>query len=731
MPLSLYQMSINQSIDTKIHVISRFLYFSISSLVSFVRNHRTPLSMCLLATFVFVSSVFMPSDTLQTLKETVVNGYATERPTLEMAAPIAVIPLKAIEKMEQPSLLPILNTVAGVRMEERSPGSFRLSIRGSSIRSPFGVRNVKVYWEGISLTDASGGTYLNLIDLTNVGGIEIIKGPAGSLYGAGTGGVLLLSSRGKSAGNVQQPHEIRSQVLIGSYGTKQVSTGYAVATDKINASLSLSSVESDGYRAHTNLKRNSAQWQGSFYVSPARTIQTLILVGDIAYQTPGGLTAAQMAANRQAARPATPTLPGSIDQKARIEQNQWMIGLAQTYQWNENWENTTSLFSTQSRLRNPFITNYEIRDEQSLGVRSINKYKKNTANWGNIAVVFGIEAQQTYTTSDVYDNVRGEIGKRQTEDEIYARQASVFGQIEWEKGGWVTTLGTSINEQSYQFFRRSSVGTLPQLNVAPGTPVLPRVAILRKMGASKSVYASVSRGLSIPTVGEIIAGYRGELPQNPLRSERGVSYEVGTKGKALQNTLTWEASLYQFFLNDMIVRRVNANGDEFFVNAGTSGQLGMELSTSYQLPLPKNTFLKNMQWNAYYQRMDFRYQQYTLGGTDFAGNFLPSVPKQTAFVGLDVEITKGFYATATMNYVDEIPLNDANTVFANAYTLVWGRIGWRQDWKSFRVNAFVGVDNALNQQYSLGNDTNAFGGRFYNPAPERNYQMGCQIIYKW
>ncbi|MFN3590535.1 MAG: TonB-dependent receptor plug domain-containing protein, partial [Spirosomataceae bacterium] len=226
-----------------------------------------------------------------------------DRPARELAAPIAVIPLKSIEKMEQPSLLPLLNTVAGVRMEERSPGSFRLSIRGSSIRSPFGVRNVKVYWEGIALTDASGGTYLNLVDLSNIGGIEIIKGPAGSLYGAGTGGVMLLSARGKSVGSQENTQEIRSQVMLGSYGLRHLSTGYAVATDKMNASLSLAQVEADGYRDHTNLKRNSAQWQGSFYVSPARTIQSLLLVGDIAYQTPGGLTAAQMAANRRAARP--------------------------------------------------------------------------------------------------------------------------------------------------------------------------------------------------------------------------------------------------------------------------------------------------------------------------------------------------------------------------------------------------------------------------------------------
>jgi len=92
------------------------------------------------------------------------------------------------------SLVSSINTVAGARMEERSPGSYRLSLRGSLLRSPFGVRNVKIYWNDIPLTDASGNTYLNLLDASVLQSIEVLKGPSASLYGANTGGVLLLHS---------------------------------------------------------------------------------------------------------------------------------------------------------------------------------------------------------------------------------------------------------------------------------------------------------------------------------------------------------------------------------------------------------------------------------------------------------------------------------------------------------------------------------------------------------
>src|SRR5690349_482291 len=132
-------------------------------------------------------------------------------------APVAmsVITPRQLQLLDNTSLVPVLNTVPGVRMEERSPGSYRLSLRGSLLRSPFGVRNVKVYWNEIPLTDAGGNTYLQLVDISQVQSLEIIKGPASSLYGANTGGAVILHS-----GNYVTPKTNSYKVALsgGSYG---------------------------------------------------------------------------------------------------------------------------------------------------------------------------------------------------------------------------------------------------------------------------------------------------------------------------------------------------------------------------------------------------------------------------------------------------------------------------------------------------------------------------------
>src|SRR5690606_16259935 len=85
----------------------------------------------------------MPMQDTTYLDEVTVQAYFADQPLLRLTASAGVIGRQVLDQQSGTSLLPALNTVPGVRMEERSPGSYRLSLRGSLLRSPFGVRNVK------------------------------------------------------------------------------------------------------------------------------------------------------------------------------------------------------------------------------------------------------------------------------------------------------------------------------------------------------------------------------------------------------------------------------------------------------------------------------------------------------------------------------------------------------------------------------------------------------------
>src|SRR5690348_11920947 len=135
-------------------------------------------------------------DSTTTLNEVVITAFEQNR-EINSGTIVKVLNKNNTDRYNKTSLVHAFNSIAGVRMEERSPGSYRINIRGSSLRSPFGVRNVKVYWNDLPVTDPGGNTYFNQFALNNFSSIEIFKGPPGSLYGAGTGGLILINNLDK------------------------------------------------------------------------------------------------------------------------------------------------------------------------------------------------------------------------------------------------------------------------------------------------------------------------------------------------------------------------------------------------------------------------------------------------------------------------------------------------------------------------------------------------------
>jgi iron complex outermembrane receptor protein len=83
-------------------------------------------------------------DTVKQLEPVIIKGYLSDQPLLSVPASVSAIGKAQLSLQPDNSFVSVLNGVPGVRAEERSPGSYRLSIRGSLLRSPFGIRDVKI-----------------------------------------------------------------------------------------------------------------------------------------------------------------------------------------------------------------------------------------------------------------------------------------------------------------------------------------------------------------------------------------------------------------------------------------------------------------------------------------------------------------------------------------------------------------------------------------------------------
>ena len=287
-----------------------------------------------------------------------ITAFEQQKSRLAVPTSLVAVSLNNIDRTSRISLVTALNSVAGVRMEERSPGSYRLNIRGSSLRAPFGVRNVKIYWNDIPVTDAGGGTYFNQFVFNNIANIEIAKGPAGSLYGAGTGGLLLLQSLNK-----QSSPGLNVDLVGGSFGMFQTSLQGIWGQGDNKNQLSYTHSTTDGYRQHTSNRKDNFGYTGLFTISDRQKIQASFLFNHIYYETPGGLNATEFANNPRQERPAAGAFPSASAAKAAIDQTNFIAGLSHRYQINSLLSSNTVLFGTFNHIKNPTFRNYERRIE--------------------------------------------------------------------------------------------------------------------------------------------------------------------------------------------------------------------------------------------------------------------------------------------------------------------------------------------------------------------------------
>lgn len=665
-------------------------------------------------------------DSSEILNEVIVRAYENNRKLIDVAAPVTVINKSQLNRFNNISLLPAINTAPGVRMEERSPGSYRLNIRGSSLRSPFGVRNVKVYYNNIPYTDPGGNTFFNQLGFYNIGSMEIIKGPGSSLYGAGTGGVILLTS---DHGEFRKG--VSADYVTGSFGLNSYHANLKGGTEDLNHSINYLFQNSDGYREQTKMERKIFSWDGKAKVGEKGILRAHFLQGDLYYQTPGALTLAEFTANPKAARPRVGQTPGAIEAKAAIFQKLYLAGLSYTLIWNDKWQNTTSLYGAYSRLINPTTRNYERRTEPHYGSRTVIQYTGNI-NSSKFTWLGGAEAQQEFAATRVYRNKQGDPDSLQSDDEIINRQLSLFTQaiLELPKN-WIITGGMSLNISNVELQRLSSPPSLQKREYS--NEIAPRLAILKKILPSVSVYGSVAKGFSPPTNQELLPS-TGVI-STQLQAENGINWEAGLRGNILTGKLQFDVNAFYFRLNNTISQRRDQSGGDYFVNAGSTKQNGIETFVSYRM-LDKNhlffDYIKVWVSHTWHNFHYSNFQKVTDDTADYSGKRLPSIPPHFVSAGIDIVTKPGLYANVSYFYSDPLPLNDANTDYASSYNLAAARIGFRRSiTKRFSLDIFGTADNIFDVKYSLGNDINAFGGRYYNAAPERNYSVGASARYNW
>ena len=496
---------------------------------------------------------------------------------------------------------------------------------------------------------------------------------------------------------------------VGSYGLfkQQASISHKFKNYRFNFTQGFQ--KSNGYRENSALNRNFIQSTHQWDYTTKGKFSALVFVSDLSYQTPGGLTAAQQLQNPQMARPATPTLPGAITQKAGIYNKTIFGGLSNSYQLNGNLKHIVALFAAYTDFKNPFITNYEKRYETTFGLRTFFDFSINKAHF-NWNTQLGVESASTHSNISNANNNAGSATSLQAKNDLTADQNFAFLRMNFDiNKRLLFELGTSLNFYKYRYESYFPIA-IAQKQKKFANQLMPKIALSYLVSSVLSVRGTVSKGYSPPTLAEVRSS--DNLININLQPEYGWNYEIGLRLKTNDNRFYSNVNVFSYHLKDAIVRRLNQNDTEYFINAGGTDQQGLEIEANgWVIP-------HGLQLRSSYTYNKFRFQD----------NKLTGVPDHCVVSSAEFTFLKNVFLFAQHNYTASIPLNDANTVEAKSYHLTELKASLKNlTVIKTKLEIFSGVNNLFNKSYSLGNDLNAANGRYFNPAAKINYYFGFLV----
>ena len=656
---------------------------------------------------------------------------ATRSPREGFDLPLATVVVADVGRARPGlSLAESLRPVPGLFVANRhnlSQGD-RLSVRGLGARAAFGVRGIKVLLDGIPLTMPDGQSQLNNLDLGSTGRIEIVRGPSSSLYGNAGGGVL--------AAHTQVPTEaawrVTPRLIAGSNGLFRMQTSLAGRAAKTHAFASVHDLRSEGYRAHAHARARGLNAHVGRTLTPHTELTLLLHWYDAPYLfNPSSLDS------------VAHTRPRSVrgfvvGQGASKQVRQGQGGIRLEYRPPHAPHHRASslvLYGVSRVLKNPIPGRIVELDRRAGGLRTEHQFA-----WAGTRLVTGLDLdfqrddRREFKNKGVPEGVRVEdervfslvrYGDRQVDQEEQVRSVGPFVSLEQNLGTALTaTVGGRYDR--YRFAVADHVRTMGQFS--------PMVGVVYRLGPFSRWYAHVATAFQTPTTSELGNRPSGEGGFNPdLNPERVLGLETGWRVRRAR--LDLEVALYQLQIADALIpfQVERADSEEiYFRNAGQARNRGLELSLS-AVPRP------GLRADLAYTFGDYVFKDYevevevdsVLVLIQLAGNEVPGVPRHRLFAGLSYESPQGLFAEVELERVGRYWANDFNgpppqiaaspdNFFNRAYMRMDLRLGI--DYRAAR--AFVAVENLLGARYNGSVVPNAFGGRFFEPAPGRTWHLG-------
>ncbi len=589
----------------------------------------------------------------------------------------------------------------------------RIAIRGFGARSAFGIRGVKIIVDGIPETTPDGQGQLDNVNLAAIDNIEILKSGSSSLYGNASGGVLNINTKK----NVLKDY-VSASAIFGSNGLGRYDIGLGKAYNNSNLILSANYTDYTGYRQNSELTSYNVngRWNttsDNHYIDIIANYTNSPTAND-----PGGINIGQVETDRRSARDRNISFASgeSIDH--------FKIGVQHTYSvGTENSLKNYAFASTRNFLgRLPFENSgYIDLGRFYYGVGSSYE-NKSIFESGVNSTILGFDLGVQNDDRDRYNNLSGEKGDLVFSQKekflnlgLYVQNRLEINKLNLEGGLRYDMNRLSVDDRNLSNGDNSDQITLNSLNGNLG--------LAYRLAGSTYLRTQLSTSFETPTLSELSADPNGSEGFNMLLEPMSaVTLEFGVRSSI--GDLNIDATVFSIDTdNEILSYELEQFPDrDFFRNAGNSSRVGVELTLDYMI-------MDQLDVSGSYTYLNARFDDYIQGGNDFSGNDIPGIPQNRFTLSADWKNSDGLNLGVQFLSTGSIFLNDANSVNTESFQLLNFQSSYIIRTTNILITPFINVANLTGEQYFSNIRINAFGSRFYEPAPERQYVAGVSITF--
>ncbi|HEB7921604.1 TPA: TonB-dependent receptor, partial [Salmonella enterica subsp. enterica serovar Enteritidis] len=599
-------------------------------------------------------------------------------------------------------------------------------------RSAFGVRGIRLYVDGIPATMPDGQGQISNIDINSIQDVEVLRGPFSALYGNASGGVI----------NVTTETGIEASSYYGSYGSWRYglkatgAMGDGTQPGDVDYTVSTTRFTTHGYRDHSGARKNLANAKLGVRLDDVSKLSLIFNSVDIKADDPGGLTESEWKADPQQA-------PRAEQYNTRKTIKQTQAGLRYERQLSAQDDISVMAYAGERETTQyqsiPLVA--QLKPAQAGGVITLQRhYQGIDSRWTHrgelgVPVTFtgGLNYENMSENRKGYNNFRlnngppefGHKGDLRRDERNLMWNVDPYLQTQWQLTQKLS-LDAGVRYSSVWFDSNDHY-------IAPGNGDdsgdasyhhwLPAGSLKYALTDAWNLYLAAGRGFETPTINELSYRADGQSGFNfDLKPSTNDTVEVGSKTRIGNGLLT--AALFQTDTDDEIVVASSMGGRTTYKNAGKTRRQGAELALDQR-------FAGDWRVKASWTWLDATYRSNVCQGQNCDGNRMPGIARNMGFASLGFIPDEGWYAGTDVRYMGDIMANDENTAKAPSYTVVGLNTGYKFNYSQLTVDIFGRVDNLFDKEYIGSVIVNESNGRYYEPAPGRNYGVGINLAWQF